>query len=99
MANPLLLSLSLSFLLLFHGSLATHLSGSQQNKCQLKSIQPREPEKTIHAEAGKIESWNLNHGEFQCAGAALARYTIEPKGIHLPSYANVDLLIHFLQGP
>ena len=101
MANPLLLFFSLSFLLLFHGSLARHQSQQQQqrNQCQLDSLQAREPDNRIEAEAGQIESWNPNHDEFQCAGVAVSRYTIEQNGLHLPSYSNAPLLIHIIKGP
>ena len=100
MANSLLLSFSLSFLLLFHGSLARHQSQQHgKNQCQLNSLEAREPDNRIEAEAGQIESWNPNHDEFQCAGVAVSRYTIEQNGLYLPSYSNAPLLIHIIKGP
>ncbi|KAF3436147.1 hypothetical protein FNV43_RR23239 [Rhamnella rubrinervis] len=99
MANPLLLSFSLSFLILFHGSLARHQSQQHgQDQCQLNKLEAREPDNRIECEAGQIDSWNPNHNEFQCPGVAVARYTVEQNGLHLPSYYNAPTLIHVIQG-
>ncbi|KAF3436148.1 hypothetical protein FNV43_RR23240 [Rhamnella rubrinervis] len=100
MANHLFFFLfSLSILLFFHGGLARPGSEQQQqNQCQLNSLEAREPDNRIECEAGQIESWNPNQDEFQCAGVAVARYTIEQNGLHLPSYTNAPHLIHIIQG-
>lgn len=100
MAKPLLLPLTLCFLLfLFNGSLARrNRQFQQQNQCQLDQIQAREPNNRIEAEAGLIESWNPNNDELQCAGVAVLRWTVEPNGLHLPSYSNAPQLIYIVKG-
>ncbi|XP_062096769.1 11S globulin seed storage protein Jug r 4-like [Humulus lupulus] len=110
MANrPALLTLSLCFFLLLQGSLATSTSRSrsrsrsqeslrQQNECQIDRLEAREPDCRVQAEAGLIESWNPNHEQFQCAGVAVVRYTIEQNGLHLPSYTNTPQLVYVVKG-
>ena len=104
MAKLSLLSLSLCLLVLFQGSLA-QLSRSRseeysrrQNECQFDNLQALEPDTRIQAEAGLIESWNPDHEQFQCAGVAVVRRTIEPNGLHLPSYTNAPQLIYIVKG-
>ncbi|GMN21173.1 hypothetical protein TIFTF001_048841, partial [Ficus carica] len=106
MAKPVLFSLSVCFLVLFQGSLA-QLSRSRsrseeysrrQNECQFDNLQALEPDTRIQAEAGLIESWDPDHEQFQCAGVAVVRRTIEPNGLHLPSYTNTPQLIYIVRG-
>lgn len=97
------LSLSLCLLVLFQGSLAISRSRSEeysrrQNECQFDRLQALEPDSRIQAEAGVIESWNPNHDQFQCAGVAVVRRTIEPNGLHLPSYTNTPQLMYIVRG-
>ncbi|XP_050206418.1 11S globulin seed storage protein Ana o 2.0101-like [Mercurialis annua] len=99
MAKPMiLLSLSLCFLALFHGSLASRSFQMQNDQCQLNRINALEPDNHIQCEAGTIESWNPNHDQFQCAGVAVNRHTIEPKGLLLPAYHNAPQLVYIVQG-
>lgn len=99
MAKALLLSLSLAFVLLFHGSLArSAYKPQQQNQCQLDRLEALEPDIRIEAEAGFIDTWNPNHDQFQCTGVAVVRCTMEQNGLHLPFYANAPHIIHTLQG-
>ncbi|KAL5561896.1 hypothetical protein UlMin_031643 [Ulmus minor] len=96
MAKALLLSASLCLVLLFNGCLAR--SDRPQNQCQFDRLQAREPDNHVQSEGGIIESWNPQHKEFQCAGVALLRLTIQPNGLHLPSYTNAPQLIHIVRG-
>ncbi|KAM5563476.1 prunin 1 Pru du 6.0101-like [Rosa sericea] len=100
MAKHLALGFSLCFLVLFHGCLASRQQSqfSQQNECQLNQIQAREPDNRIECEAGRIESWDYNQDDFQCAGVAVQRITIESNGLHLPSYTNTPRLVYVVQG-
>lgn len=99
MAKPVLLlsQLSVCLLVLFQGSLAHHCS-QQQNQCQLDRLNALEPDSTVQCEAGTIESWNPNRAEFQCAGVAVVRRTIEPNGLLLPFYSNAPQLVYIVQG-
>ncbi|KAL6214553.1 hypothetical protein ACLB2K_013985 [Fragaria x ananassa] len=98
--KPLALAFSLCLLVLFHGCLASRQQSqfSQQNVCMLNQIQAREPDNRIETEAGRIESWDHNQDDFQCAGVAVQRITIERNGLHLPSYTNTPRLVYVVQG-
>ncbi|KAM5563479.1 prunin 1 Pru du 6-like [Rosa sericea] len=100
MAKHLALAFSLCLLVLFHGCLARRQQSqsSQQNECQLNQIQAREPDNRIETEAGRIESWDYNQDDLQCAGVAVQRITIERNGLHLPSYTNTPRLVYVVQG-
>jgi hypothetical protein len=95
-----LLSLSL-FLVLFHGSLGRRADRpcqqQQQGQCQLDRLNALRPDDRIKCEAGVIESWDPNHDQFQCAGVAVVRRTIEPNGLLLPSYTNAPQLVYIVQ--
>ena len=94
------LALSLCLLVLFQGCLVYRQQSisSQQNECMLNQINAREPDNRIETEAGRIESWDYNQDDFQCAGVAVQRITVERDGLHLPSYTNAPRLIYVVQG-
>ncbi|KAL6217540.1 hypothetical protein ACLB2K_010757 [Fragaria x ananassa] len=100
MAKHLALAFSLCLLVLFHGCLASRRQTqfSQQNECMLNRIQAREPDNRIETEAGRIESWDYNQDDFQCAGVAVQKITIENNGLHLPSYVNTPRLVYVVRG-
>ncbi|KAM5563483.1 prunin 1 Pru du 6 [Rosa sericea] len=100
MAKPIALTFSLCLLVLFHSCLAARQQSqsSQQNECQLDQLQAREPDNRIETEAGRIESWDYNRDDFQCAGVAVQRITIERNGLHLPSYTHAPQLTYVVQG-
>ncbi|KAJ6412185.1 hypothetical protein OIU84_005275 [Salix udensis] len=93
-----LLSFSL-FLVLFHGSLGltADRSRNHQGQCQLDRLDALKPDNRVRSEAGLTESWDPNHDQFQCAGVAVVRRTIEPNGLLLPSYSNAPQLIYIVQ--
>ncbi|KAF2286821.1 hypothetical protein GH714_030528 [Hevea brasiliensis] len=98
MAKPnFLFTLSLSLVVLFNGSLASR-QYQQQGQCQFDRIDALEPDNRIECEAGVIESWNPNDDQFQCAGVAVVRRSIEPRGLLLPSYSNAPQLIYVVRG-
>ncbi|KAG6719084.1 hypothetical protein I3842_04G186000 [Carya illinoinensis] len=81
MAKPLsLVSFFLCLLLLFNGCLAQS-SGRQQQRfgqCQINRLDN--------------PLTDPNHQQFQCAGVAVVRRTIEPNGLLLPQYSNAPQL-------
>ncbi|XP_068319558.1 prunin 1 Pru du 6.0101-like [Pyrus communis] len=89
---------SLCLLLIINSSLGSHQQFQQQNECQFDQLQSREPDNQIQSEAGLTESWNPNDQQFQCAGVAMVRRTIQPNGLHLPSFLNSPQLIYIVQG-
>lgn len=93
MGKPFLLSFSLCLVLFTSACLAEKF-----NECQLDSINALEPDSRVESEAGVIETWNSNRPELQCAGVTVIKHTIDPLGLHLPSYANYPQLTMILQG-
>ncbi|KDP26529.1 hypothetical protein JCGZ_17687 [Jatropha curcas] len=89
--------LSLCLIVIFTGSIASQQL-QQQNQCQLDRLDALEPDNSIQSEAGVVESWNPNQDQFQCAGVAIVRLTIQPKGLLLPSYSNAPQLVYIVQG-
>lgn len=61
-------------------------------------INALEPDNRVECEAGVIDSWNPNEDQFQCAGVAVVRWTIEPRGLLLPSYSNAPQLVYIVRG-
>jgi hypothetical protein len=96
MSKTFLSLLSLSLLLFT--SLATRSEFDRFNQCQLNNINALEPDHRVESEAGLTETWNPNHPELQCAGVSLIRRTIDPNGLHLPSYSPSPQLIFIIQG-
>ncbi|KAJ4955296.1 hypothetical protein NE237_012079 [Protea cynaroides] len=109
MVNSSLLSLGLCLLVLFHTSLAQLEQQSwhgqrheqqqrrrfrEQSQCRIESLDALEPTHRLEAEAGQVEFWDQNHEQFDCAGVAVARYRIRPRGLLLPSYSNAPKLIY-----
>ncbi|KAF5741849.1 legumin family protein [Tripterygium wilfordii] len=93
-----LLPLSLCFLVFFTGCLARQQWQQTQNQCQLDRIQALEPNNRVECEAGRIESWDPSHDQFQCAGVAVVRRKIEPNGLLLPHFSNSPQLIYIIKG-
>ncbi|XP_024973830.1 legumin B-like [Cynara cardunculus var. scolymus] len=89
------LSLSLTFLLFFHGCC---LALQMQNECQIQRINALEPNQRIQAQAGYTELFDSNNEQFQCAGVEVVRHHIQPKGLFLPSYTNAAILVYVEQG-
>ncbi|KAK7843082.1 11s globulin subunit beta [Quercus suber] len=107
MAYSCLLSLSICFLVL-HGCFAqieqvtrrTRLPHQHrfQTECRLDNLNAQEPSERIESEAGFTEYWDQNDDQFQCAGVALLRHTIQRRGLLLPSYSNAPRLFYVVQG-
>ena len=52
----------------------------------------------VPSEAGFTEYLDQNHEQFRCAGVAVHRRTILPRGLLLPSYSNAPSLVYVVQG-
>ena len=100
MGKTLLLSLSLTLLLLFHGSLAYRKNQQQQlqNECQIDRLDALEPSNRVESEAGVVETWDPNDEQFQCSGVAIVRETIQPNGLVLPYSSNAPTLVYIVKG-
>nr|AAL73404.1 11S globulin-like protein [Corylus avellana] len=103
MAKLILVSFSLCLLVLFNGCLGINVGLRRQQQryfgeCNLDRLNALEPTNRIEAEACQIESWDHNDQQFQCAGVAVIRRTIEPNGLLLPQYSNAPELIYIERG-
>nr|DAD23735.1 TPA_asm: hypothetical protein HUJ06_025198 [Nelumbo nucifera] len=72
--------------------------GREQNRCRVENLDALEPTRRREAEAGFVEEWDENNNQFQCAGVAASRVTIQPRGLSLPSYYNAHRLIYIVEG-
>ncbi|XVF62849.1 hypothetical protein PTKIN_Ptkin09bG0041600 [Pterospermum kingtungense] len=96
-----LLSLSVCFLVLFHGCFAKTESEQQsqyQNRCQLQNLNALKPQHRFRSEAGLTEFWDQNEQQFQCARVAFLRHRIQHKGLLLPSFNNAPQLVYVVRG-
>ncbi|CAN0887429.1 Cocosin 1 [Linum grandiflorum] len=101
-ASSLTLALLLS-LILFHTCSGVQIGLRRlrlhnQNECQIRRIDAREPDRKVASEAGVTEIWDENDDQFRCAGVAAVRHTIEQRGLLLPAYSNAPKLIYVDQG-
>ena len=92
------LCLLLCFLVLFQCCMGRQQTSRQQKECRISRLNAQRPSNRIQSEAGVTEVFDHNNEQFQCAGVAVVRYTIEPRGLLLPSYVNAPQLMYFVQG-
>lgn len=99
---PLLLSLLLASVSCSRHNYIRKSTESQYerlgNECDLNKLDAVQPDNRVESEAGVTETWNPNHEQFQCAGVAVQRHTIQSQGLLLPSYANAPQLIYIIKG-
>lgn len=98
MANKLVIFIfSLSFLFLLHCCIASKQS-QQQGECQIQRLKAQQPTRSLKSEGGVTEYWNSDDQQFQCAGVATIRHTIQRRGMLLPSYTSSPLMIFIEKG-
>ncbi|KAF9609293.1 hypothetical protein IFM89_022736 [Coptis chinensis] len=95
---PLLFSLSVCFLILFHAQATQQSQRETQSQCRIQNIDALEPTRRIQSEAGVTEHWDENNEQLECAGVAVTRHTIQPRGLLLPHFNNAPKLSYILQG-
>ncbi|CAL0299677.1 unnamed protein product [Lupinus luteus] len=95
MAKPFVLSFSLCLLLFSSVCLAER--PERFKECQLDKLNALEPDNRIESEGGVTETWNSSRPELRCAGVAFEKHTIQPQGLHLPSYTNYPQLIFIVE--
>lgn len=99
MAAKIVLALVLS-LLVYASSEETNptaCKGSSQ-QCRLKRLRTLEPTRVVDSEGGRTELWEESEDEFQCAGVAAIRQTVQPNSLILPSYQPTPSLVYIEQG-
>ncbi|CAL9055253.1 unnamed protein product [Musa banksii] len=68
------------------------------SRCRIERLSALEPTMRVPSEAGFTEYVDQNHEQFRCAGVAVHRRTILPRGLLLPSYSNAPSLVYVVQG-
>nr|AAT68239.1 glycinin subunit G7 [Glycine max] len=86
------------FLLFFTCTCLARQQCQFKQECQLDTIHALKPDNLIESQGGVTETWNASHPELCCAGVAFIKRTINPNGLHLPSYVNYPELHFVLQG-
>ncbi|KAL5719400.1 hypothetical protein ACHQM5_012181 [Ranunculus cassubicifolius] len=94
--SSLLSFLAICFLIVF----STHATqqSQRQSQCNIQNINALEPNQRFESEAGITELWNEDDNQLECAGVAILRYTIQPRGLLLPHYHNTPKLAYVIQG-
>ncbi|KAG9445653.1 hypothetical protein H6P81_011781 [Aristolochia fimbriata] len=98
----LLLALALSLCVLSAhaqydaGKSRRRLSDAQQ--CRIQRLSASTPSRRIRSEGGVTELWNNNEDQFQCAGVAAMKNTIQPNGLSLPNYSPTPRLVYIERG-
>lgn len=78
--------------------LVAHRRLGFRSQCQLERLTALEPTRRVPSEAGFTEYFDQYNEQFQCAGVAAQRRTIQPKGLLLPSFSDAPSLIYIVQG-
>ncbi|XP_078446808.1 cocosin 1-like [Wolffia australiana] len=71
---------------------------SGESSCRLENLRPQEARRRVESEAGVSEFWDSRDQQFDCAGVAAVRNTIEPRGLMLPEFSNSPRLVYIVQG-
>ncbi|KAL2535852.1 12S seed storage protein CRA1 [Forsythia ovata] len=97
MASGFLLALFLS--LLFSSAMSQsspQLSEAQQ--CRFQRLSASQPSRQIQSEGGVTELWEESQEQFQCAGVAAMRNTLQPNSLSLPNYHPTPRLVYIERG-
>ncbi|XP_020531100.1 11S globulin seed storage protein 2 [Amborella trichopoda] len=73
------------------------LSDAQQ--CRMNRISGIRPTRVIRSEGGITELWDEDRDEFQCAGVAATRNTLNPNSLYLPSFSSAPQIVYIERGP
>ncbi|CAK9150006.1 unnamed protein product [Ilex paraguariensis] len=97
MATKLFFTLSLSLLVsVAIGQQSTQIREARQ--CRIQRISASQPSQRIESEGGVIELWDENEDQFQCAGVAPLKITIQPNALQLPNFHPSPRLLYIQQG-
>ncbi|KAL4190303.1 hypothetical protein AMTRI_Chr07g24040 [Amborella trichopoda] len=72
------------------------LSDAQQ--CRMNRISGIRPTRVIRSEGGITELWDEDRDEFQCAGVATTRNTLNPNSLYLPSFSSAPQIVYIERG-
>lgn len=70
-----------------------------QQSCRFDRLNAQEPTQRITSEGGSVELLNVEDSEqFQCAGVAPLRETLNPNALSLPRYTNTPTMAYVVEG-
>ncbi|XP_010542895.1 PREDICTED: 12S seed storage protein CRD [Tarenaya hassleriana] len=95
---PSLVSICLALLVIFDGGETRQQEVPLTSACRFERLNSLEPTETAEMEGGRMEFWDHTSPELRCGGVAMARVTIEPKSIFLPSFFTSPGLAYVVQG-
>ncbi|URE26691.1 glutelin [Musa troglodytarum] len=68
------------------------------SQCRIERLSALEPTRRVPSEAGFTEYFDQFNEQLQCAGVAVRRRTIQPRGLLLPSFSSAPRLVYIMQG-
>lgn len=71
---------------------------SEAQQCRLQRLQASQPSQQIQSEGGVTELWDENEDQFQCAGVAPLRNTLQPNSLSLPNFHPGPRLVYIEKG-
>ncbi|URE26692.1 glutelin [Musa troglodytarum] len=69
------------------------------SQCRIERLSALEPTRRVPSEAGFTEYFDQFNEQLQCAGVAVRRRTIQPRGLLLPSFSSAPRLVYIMQAP
>ncbi|ERN18746.1 hypothetical protein AMTR_s00067p00026720 [Amborella trichopoda] len=98
-SKSLLVSLLFSLLVCafsYRGKLQRSLDDARQ--CRMSKISTSQASRIIRSEGGITELWDEYEDQFQCAGVAAMRNTIQPNSLSLPNFSPAPRVVYIEQG-
>ncbi|XP_068650843.1 11S globulin seed storage protein 2-like [Aristolochia californica] len=67
-------------------------------QCRIERLSASRPSRRIQSEGGVTELWDENEAQFQCAGVAAMKNTIQPYSLSLPNFSPSPRLVYIQRG-
>ncbi|KAJ6920653.1 hypothetical protein NC651_014291 [Populus alba x Populus x berolinensis] len=93
-----LVVLLLLSLLAYAAVAITEMQQREAQQCQLRKISTSKPSHRMRSEGGVTEIWDPEEDQFQCAGFAPMRDTIQTNSLSLPKFFPAPRLVYIEQG-
>uniref|UniRef100_B9H8M2 Cupin type-1 domain-containing protein n=1 Tax=Populus trichocarpa TaxID=3694 RepID=B9H8M2_POPTR len=93
-----LVALLLLSLLAYAAVASTEMQQREAQQCQLRKISTSKPSHRMRSQGGVTEIWDPEEDQFQCAGFAPMRDTIQTNSLSLPKFFSAPRLVYIEQG-
>ncbi|KAJ6681209.1 hypothetical protein OIU74_019644 [Salix koriyanagi] len=93
-----LVVLSLLSLLAYAAVASTEMQRRDAQQCRLRRISASKPSHRMRSQGGVTEIWDPEEDQFQCAGFAPMRDTIQANSLSLPKFFPAPRLVYIEQG-